>query len=473
MIAKMLVQRSNQSIGVKLVRFTSVTFTWLVFDSNRKVRSVSHHPLDSAEIADSEAQVSLDEFLGFESNEVVQASLIQDSDHDSNRIEVNPTRRFRRIRRVCGGLFWFAKGTFCIASLTALLAALTAIPLLQLIAFGYLLDVAGRLTRGTSFAQSLPNLRRAGMIGLAVLAVFVASLPTQLLVHWESVAQLINPGSPQAVVLRFLAIASSLLATIYLLWAWVRGGRPLHYLWPQPKRFVMEIWRWDTWKEVPDQLWEFTVALELPRLFWLGARGAVGTLIWLIPGMIIIAANRNGETGLAGLVGGLSLLAMGAALLYLPMLQAHFAAENRFSALFEVRKIRQHFKAAPWAWFGAMLLGLVVLPVPLYLLKVEATPREVAWLPCIVFVAFILPARIVEGLAMRRARNRIDENGLAVISKSRWATLSRFAVRFLMLAVVGTYLAFLTLSQFTSWDGLPTWVEQHAILFPRPFIGGV
>ncbi|MGB7344692.1 MAG: DUF4013 domain-containing protein [Pirellulaceae bacterium] len=428
---------------------------------------------DIANARDENTAGSLDEFLGFaaatqpiglptnklptENGDSVMAGAIADT---------SPEKRPSRVRRTIRGLTWLVKGAFCLASLTALLAFLTAIPLLQLIAFGYLLDVAGRLAQGGTFADSLPNLRRAGMIGLAVLAVFVASLPTQLLVHWESVAQLINPGSAQAVVLRFLAIASSLFATLYLLWAWVRGGRLGHYLWPQPKRFLLESWRWKTWKDIPDQLWEFTVALELPRLFWLGTRGAIGTLIWLIPGMIIIAANRNGETGLAGLVGGLSLIAMGVALLYLPMLQAHFAAENRLRAMFEVRKIRQNFKDAPWAWFFAMLLGLVVLPVPLYLLKIEATLREVAWLPCVVFVAFILPARIAEGLALRRARRN-------VVSTTWWGWFSRWSARLLMLAVVGTYLAFLTISQFTSWDGLPTWVEQHAILFPRPFVGGV
>lgn len=319
--------------------------------------------------------------------------------HDTDCLsDQHVNARGTKLRRVFDGVLWFGKSSFCVASLIAILAVLSAIPLLQLIAFGYLLDVAGRLTR---------------------------------------------------------------------------GGRLRHYLWPQPKRFCKESWRWSTWKGLPDRLWDFTTAWEIPRLFWLGTRGAVGTLVWLIPGMVIIAANREGETGLAGLVGGLSLIAMGVALLYLPMLQANFAAEDRLSAMFEVRKIRQDFKCAPWAWLTAMLLGLVVLPVPLYLLKVEATPREVTWLPCVVFVAFILPARIAEGLALRRARKRIDEHGNVLIPQSRWATFSRFIARLMMLVVVGTYLVFLTISQFTSWDGLPTWVEQHAILFPRPFTGGV
>ncbi len=381
----------------------------------------------------------------------------------STAAQVSRPGKFRWVMRKIGSGLRFS---FCLASLVALLAVLSAIPVLQLIAFGYLLDVAGRLTRGGTFFQSLPNLRRAGMIGMAAVAIFVASLPTQLLVHWESVAQLISPDSAQAGTLRVLAIVSSGLATLYLLWAWVRGGRLVNYLWPQPIRFLKESWRWKTWSSVPDQLWEFTVKLEMPRLFWLGTRGAIGTLVWLVPGMIIIAVTRNGSTGAAGLLGAIAALGMGISLLYLPMLQAHFAAENRLRALFEVRVIREHFRRAPWAWLLAMIIGLVLMPIPLYLLKIEATPREVAWLPCLVFVAFILPARIAEGLALRRARRKPPATG-------RWAKVSIWLVRLLMIGVVGIYLAFLTISQFTSWDGLPTWVEQHAILFPRPFIGGV
>ncbi len=239
-----------------------------------------------------------------------------------------------------------------------------------------------------------------------------------------------------------------------------------HYLWPQPSRFLREAWRPSTWSSGADRLWDFTASLELPRLFWLGVRGAIGTLIWLIPAMIIIAAFRNGESGLAGLVGFVSLLFLGIALLYLPMLQAHFAAQNRLSALFEVRTIRRDFRRAPWAWLMAMVIGLVVMPIPLYLLKIEATPREVMWLPCLVFVAFILPARIAEGLALRRARRQPEPRG-------RWAALSRWTVRLMMIPVVSVYLLFVYVSQYTSWDGLQTWVQQHAILVPVPFLGGV
>lgn len=208
------------------------------------------------------------------------------------------------LRRVFAWLSWMVGGIFSVVSLIVCLAVLASIPLLQLITFGYLLDVAGRLAAGGTFRHSLPHLQAAGKIGLVVGAVVVGSLPVQLLAHWESVASLITPGSDQADLLRLAAIAAAFVGIVYLLWALSRGGRLVHFLWPAPASMLRKAWRPRTYWGLPDKLWQFTGSLELGRYFWLGLRGAGGTLVWLIPAMIIIAANRNGETGLAGLVGG-------------------------------------------------------------------------------------------------------------------------------------------------------------------------
>lgn len=370
------------------------------------------------------------------------------------------------LRSIVGGVTWLIRGTFCLASLTVILAVLTAIPILQLIAFGYLLDVSGRLANGAKLKDSLLHLQQAGQIGLAAIAIFLAALPTQALAHLESVANLINHGSEQANQMRTVALVTSILMTAYLLWAWNRGGRLLNYLWPQPKLFLKEGWRWRTWRTVPDRLWEFTINLQAPKYFWLGLRGAAGTLIWISPSFVIIAAFRNGETGLAGIVGFAALLLLGITMLYLPILQAHFAAENRFRALFALRTIRRDFRRAPLAWFAGMLVCLVITPIPLYLLKIEATPREVMWAPCLLFVAFILPARMATGLALRRARRMPEPVGL-------WKGILRNLIRLLMPLLIGIYLLFVYVSQYTSWDGLLTWVQQHAILIPVPFLDGV
>ncbi len=364
------------------------------------------------------------------------------------------------IGRLCGGLRWLWQWL----SLVTILAVMAAIPVIQLIAFGYLLDLAGRLARGGRLSETNRWMPLAGRLGLAALAIFVVAQPVRLLVHWATVAELISPGSPSAANLRVGALLVAVAGLLHLIWAWARGGLWWHYLWPQPRRWMSQGWRLETWLSASDRAFETLRSLELGRLFWIGLRGAIGTLVWLLPATIIIVANRGGSGSGAGFLGALALLALGLSLLYLPMLQANFAAENRLRAMFDVATIRSDFRRAPWSWWAAMVVTLVVLPIPLYLLKIEPPPPQLLWMPTWFFIALALPARAACGLAIGRARRSPLPHG-ALSRVSRWTA------RVLMVPVVGTYLTVVYLSQYVAWDGLQTWVQQHAVLVPVPFVG--
>lgn len=392
-------------------------------------------------------------------SEPLEAELVYDA------ILVPPEKKKTMVGRLAGFLYRWIRRGFCFAAVVGVLGVLTGIPLAQFIVLGYLLDVAGRLASGVKLQDALPNFRLFGKLGLMCLGIFLATLPALLLVHLESVAQLVNPDSDQSMVLRVLAILSCVLSMAYLMWAWARGGKIRHYLWPQPIRFAKEAWRPQTWNTMPDQLWDATVAFEIPKLFWLGLRGFLGTLVWLIPALIIIAVSRDvGGLGVAGLIGAIAIAALSVVMLYLPMLQANFAAENNLRALFDVKRIRREFKSAPWSWALAMLLCLVVLSTPLYLLKIESIPEKVVWLPCLFFVAFGIPARIGTGLALRRARRKEPMTGW-------WGKFSIYSSRLIIAATVFAYIVFLFVSsQYISGAGLKAWVQQHAVLVPIPFL---
>ncbi len=367
----------------------------------------------------------------------------------------------RRALRMVSGT---ALGLFRFASLTVLLALIAAVPALQLLAFGYLLEVVGRLSRGGQLRDCLPWSRYATRLGLALLALGLVSLPVHLLTHWSQVSRLVDPASRAAEPLRILGIAAAVLAAIYLAWAWMRGGKLRHYLWPAPLRFVTRFWRPSTWVAARDDLWKLFVSLEIPRLFWLGLRGVVGTLVWItIPALLLIVANREGRGGGAGLLAAMAFLSMGIVLIYLPLLQANFAAENRLSAMFELGTVRRYFRQAPWALTISMLL-VYGLAIPLYLLKIETLPREATWLPCLMFVALMLPARIAFGLAMRRARRLAPPRGF-------WKATGRWSARLLIPVIVGSYMLAVFLSQYLDVHGLQTWFHQHAVLVPVPFTG--
>src|SRR5262249_41324904 len=125
-----------------------------------------------------------------------------------------------------------------------------------------------------------------------------------------------------------------------------------------------------------------------------------GTLAWLaIPGLLIASV------GVAPLLAPLGLLLLAIVVPFLPFLQVRYALEGKISALFSRQAIRDRFRCAPWA-FAFSLFVLLLASIPLYLLKIEMIPREAAWLPSIVFVIFLAPARLLTGWAYARSGRR-------------------------------------------------------------------
>jgi hypothetical protein len=128
--------------------------------------------------------------------------------------------------------------------------------------------------------------------------------------------------------------------------------------------------------------------------------------------------------------------------------------------MFEIGGARQLFRRAPLAFTFALLVTLL-FALPLYLLKIAIIPREAAWLPSLVFVLFIYPARLLMGWACGRGVKRDRPRHIVV----------RQVARLAMLPVVGTYVFIVFFTQYTSWYGIWSLYEQHAFLLPVPFLG--
>jgi hypothetical protein len=152
---------------------------------------------------------------------------------------------------------------------------------------------------------------------------------------------------------------------------------------------------------------------------------------------------------------------MACVLLYLPFLQAHFAAEDRFRAFFEWRRVRAMFRQAPLAFWCALLITLL-FALPLYLFKIEIIPREALWLPGLIFVSFIYPARLLTGWSVGLARRRE--------APRHW--VFRWMARLAAIPVVLFFTFILFMTQYISWYGPESLFEQHAFLTPVPFLGG-
>jgi hypothetical protein len=144
---------------------------------------------------------------------------------------------------------------------------------------------------------------------------------------------------------------------------------------------------------------------------------------------------------------------------FLPFLQVRYAVEGRVSALFSRRAIRDRFRRAPWA-FAFSLFVLLVAAIPLYLLKIEMIPREAAWLPSLIFVVFLAPARLLTGWAYARSGRRDRPR--------HWIT--RILGRIAIVPAALLYVIVVFFAQYTSWGGVSSVYEQHVFLLPVPFL---
>ena len=127
--------------------------------------------------------------------------------------------------------------------------------------------------------------------------------------------------------------------------------------------------------------------------------------------------------------------------------------------MFEWREIRARFRRAPLAFWIALVVTLL-FAIPLYLLKIELTPKVLAWAPSVLFVILIFPARLLTGWATHRSLRRVDDRHWAV----RW--LGRLAIVPIALA----YGLAVYLNPFLSWNGAYSLLEQHAFLVPAPLM---
>jgi hypothetical protein len=349
-----------------------------------------------------------------------------------------------------------AEWLFGVVSLLVGLSTLAALPILQLMSLGYFLESAARVARTGRLRDGLIGVRQAARFGGLAAGVWLATIPAWLIGSFAQSAELVDPGGPAARRWRVALAVLVALTVVHVLVACTRGGRLRHFVWPFGHPFwLVRRLRADGWyAEMRDGLWTFLAALRMPYYFRLGLVGFLGTLPWLVVPAILISAGRRVPP--MGILGALILAFV---VPFLPFLQVRYALEGQVTALFSRRAIRERFRRAPWA-FALSLLILLLAAIPLYLLKIEMIPREAAWLPSLVFVAFLAPARLLTGWAYARSGRRERP--------SHW--FFRLLGRLAIIPAAALYVLVVFLSQYTSWGGVASLYEQHAFLLPVPFL---
>jgi hypothetical protein len=378
-----------------------------------------------------------------------------DSPHPSFA-DLPPHRQILHILKSIASGIEYAFGMVCIMFGLAILAA---IPVLQFLTLGYLLECGGRVARTGRFRNSLVGVRLFAHLGGIVLACWVLLIPVRLIADLAHSASIIDPGGRIAQQWRIGSLLATALTALHILMAVANGGKLRHFLFPFNFVFVaMKLLRGGFYQRCRDAVWEALVSLCLPYYFTLGLRGFAVAVAWLILPVSLLAASRL-KVAFAPVWGFYGAFLLTLVLIYLPFLQLKMVQTGRMIDGFDISAVRHDYRRAPWLMSFAFFITLL-FALPLYLLKIEVVPKDAAWLPSLIFVAFIYPSRVLTGWALARAKSREHPR--------HW--FFRWTGRIVFLPASAAYVLIVFFTQYTSWHGVWSLYEQHAFLLPVPFL---
>src|SRR6185436_8240844 len=139
---------------------------------------------------------------------------------------------------------WLIRSLFGIASLILLLALIAAIPIVNFVALGYLLEVEGRLARTGRLRDAFPLIDLAPRLGSIALGLWLWVFPLRLLSDAAADARLIDPGSRSDILLHGLVRVLAVGIGIHLCLALARGGSVGAFFRPiKNVRWLLARWR--------------------------------------------------------------------------------------------------------------------------------------------------------------------------------------------------------------------------------------
>lgn len=356
-------------------------------------------------------------------------------------------------------LVWLVRAAFGIVSVVLLLAVIAAIPGLNFLALGYMLEGQGRVARTGRLRDAFLLLDVAPRVGSIALGIWLWIIPLRLIGTTRRDAHWVAPGGPSEQFMEVFAPLAAFVVATHLCLALARGGsfwcffRPIKNI-----RWLWRRWRQRDYVEVATAgVKDFFSRLRLKHHFWLGVRGFAGGLMWLfIPTAMFAAASPEG--GLRTPIAFLGAFALVLVLSWVPFLQARFAMEGSFRCFREPGVIRRLFRRAPLAFTLAIAITYV-LSLPLYLPKAFLLPQDAMWVLTLVFIVTIYPTRVATGWALHRAMTK---------TALPWFGF-RWLARWLIVPLLGLYVLLLFFTPPIGEHGRGVLFEHHALLLPVPF----
>jgi hypothetical protein len=363
---------------------------------------------------------------------------------------------------------WVMQASLRLVFLIGLLAFAASIPVVNILALGYLMEIQGRVARTGKFRSACYLLPEAQRLGGILLAVRLWLLPIQFLAGAARDSWLLAPGGTAAWLATSLLVVASSLIAIHLLLAIGCGGSFLRFVRPlsNVRRLWTRILGRDYWRDANRSICDFVGAFRLPHLFRLGLLGYAACYVWLVIPTVLFTTLDDVTSRwqiLGFLAGGIALTLT---LLWLPFLLAHVSAEARWGAMFEFAAVRNLVGQTPfcWAMSTAILFACSSVSI-LYtaLFKIRIPPHDARWDIMLVFLVTVVPARVLIGWVYHRANQR---------TRSTWSWPSwiwLWANGAALCAGVGFYVYFLNLAATGGELGKRIVWQFHALLLPLPF----
>jgi hypothetical protein len=369
--------------------------------------------------------------------------------------------RFPGLRRPFKSLWWCLHIGFGVLCLVLALAVIAAIPGLNIMTLGYLVEPQRRVAISGRLRDGFPLLILAPRLGIMLLFVLLFQLPLRFQATRVSDAMvLLGPDHARTQTLATVLTALQWLIGGHLVLAILNGSTPGCYLRPirNLRRGLRLLFTADGRRELAAGIDLVLSILQPLKHFVAGLRAFFGAVIWLIiPTSLLVAYSPPDRVKpIFGLLAAVGVVLMIPVVAWLPFLQVQQIVAGRFNAILAVREVRRRIRTAPLAWMISTTL-LCLMTLPLYLGKVRLPPADALLILTPVFIVLIYPARLAVAWAWHRGSR---------LQTARWPL--HVAIRLCMVPLLAVYAIFLLLTPAISELGRNAPFENQAFLGPAP-----
>ena len=371
--------------------------------------------------------------------------------------------RFPGIWKPIRSTLWFIHVAFGTGCLILILAILAAIPGLNILTLGYLVDPQKRVAESGRLRDGFPLMVLAPRLGVIVFFSLLFLIPIRLQATRVSDAAVIL-GTESDRVARMtgnLQILQTIIA-VHLMLAIARGGtvgcflRPIKNL----RWFLSTVFTATGRQEMAAAIDQVLKLVKPVQHFWIGLKAFFGAVLWLVipTGLLVVYSAPERTEPIFGLLSFLGILLMIPVTAWLPLLQIHQAVTGKFGAIFSIQAARRVIRNAPLSWMLTTVL-MYVMTFPLYLAKIRLLPADAMLVLTPFFIILTYPARILVAWAYHRGTH---------LPQPAWFPF-RWSIRLLMIPLLAAHAGFLFLTPFISELGKGAPLENQAFLGPVPY----